>query len=265
MGKALELLTGIVTAPGAVQTDLTMASGNSLTIRNAQQSSGIRLINTWADVAVAGILRIRSPQLHDNVQGIRSRTIVTDMEPLLPMRQVQRLVPQDTLQVDLSGSAVAGVIETACMLVSYDDLPGVSGQFMTAQEVEAAMVNTVTVENNITALATGNYTGQEAINAEFDLLHANTRYAIMGYQVETDCGAVRWLSTDFGNLGVGGPGSAADKTMTASWFMDMSERTGLPLVPVFNSANASSVLIDVAQNQGAAAVIVNTILAKLAA
>ncbi len=263
MGKALELLTGIVTAPGAVQTDLTMASGNSLTVRNAGQGSGIRLLNAWVDVAVAGVFRVRSPQLHDNVQGIRCRTIAADIEPLLPAGQVQRLVPQDTLQVDLSGSGVAGVIETACMLVQYDDLPGVGGQFMTADEVEQQMINIVTVENTITALATGNYTGQEAINAEFDLLHANTKYAIMGYQVETDCGAVRWLSTDFGNLGVGGPGSAADKTMTAGWFMDLSRKSGLPLVPVFNSANASSVLIDVAQNQGAAPVTVNTILAQL--
>ncbi len=263
MGKALELITGIVTAPGTTQTNLTMASGNSLTVRNSQQGSGIRLINAWVDVQTAGILRIRSPQLHDNVQGIRMRTVASETDPLLPYRQVQRLVPQDTLQVDLSGSATAADIETACMLIQYDDLPGVSGIFLTPEEVESRMVNTVTVENSIATGTAGNYSGQEAINAEFDLLHANTEYAIMGYIVSAECACIRWLSSDFGNLGLGGPGNDLDKKITANWFMDISNAAGLPLVPVFNSANASSVLIDVAQDENGADVIVNTILAQL--
>lgn len=263
MGKALELVTGIVTAAGGATVDLTMASGNSLTVRNAAPGSTVRLLNVWADVQTAAILRIRSPQLHDNVQGIRLRVSVSEVDPLLPFEQVQRLIPQDTLQVDLNDASGAGVIDTASLLVQYDDLPGVNGVFLTVDEVKSRMVNTVSVENTIAAGITGNYTGQEAINAEFDLLHANTEYAIMGYLVSVECASVRWLSSDFGNLGLGGPGNDLDKKVTANWFMDIAEKADLPLVPVFNSANASSVLIDVAQDENGVDVIVSTLLAQL--
>jgi hypothetical protein len=71
-GAAMELLTGIVTAPSTTQTALTMNVGNSLTIRNARSRARSSLLTAWADVQVRGILRIKSPKLHDNVQGIRS-------------------------------------------------------------------------------------------------------------------------------------------------------------------------------------------------
>lgn len=265
MGKALELITGFVTAPGTTQTNLVMAAGNSLTIRNASPGSKISLIQLWADVQVAGILRVRSPQMHDNVQGIRYRSVISEPDPLLPWGNLQPMTAQDTLQADLSGSGIAADIETACMLIAYDDLPGISGQFIDYSGVQSRIVNLVTVENSVTTTAVGGYTGEEAINADFDLLHANTDYAIMGYTVNIECAAVRYLSSDFGNLGVGGPGNDTDKFLTANWFSTLSRKSGMPLIPVFNSANASSVLISCATDENGAAnpVIVNTVLAEL--
>jgi len=262
MGKALELITGIVTAPGANQVALTMANGNSLTVRNTAPSSKIKLVEMWSMNATAGISRLRSPQLHDNVQGIRFRVTAGAPQPYMAYGNMQDLMSQDTLQSDLSGGG-AGEIDTSCLLVAYDDLPGVAGKFISSDEMRNRVVNMVTVENNITTGALGNYSGQEAINAEFDLLHANTDYAIVGYVVNTACAAVRWLSSDFGNLGLGGPGNAVEKELTANWFDVLSRKSGMPLIPVFNSANASSVLIDVAQDDGGADVIVNTVLAQL--
>lgn len=263
MGKALELITGFVTAPGTTQTALTMAAGNSLTIRNAEQGSKISLIQLWADVQTAGIFRVRSPQMHDNVQGIRYRTVVSEPDPLLPWGNLQPMTAQDTLQSDLSGSATAGDIETACMLVAYDDLPGISGQFIDYAEMQNRVVNLVTVENNLTLGTAGGYSGEEAINAEFDLLHANTDYAILGYTVNGECACIRYVSSDFGNLGLGGPGNDSDKFLTANWFVSLSQRSAMPLIPVFNSANASSVLVSGAQDENGTDVIVNTILAEL--
>lgn len=263
MGKALELLTGIVTAAAGATVDLTMAGGNSLTVRNASQGSMIRLVNAWADVQTVAVMRIRSPQLHDNVQGIHFNVPIGDVEPLLPFEQVQHLVPQDTLQVDLTDATAGILIDTVSMLVQYDDLPGVSGIFLTSDEVRSRMKNVVTIRNNVLTTVVGNYTGQQAINTTDDLLRANTEYAILGYQVNNQCASVRWLSSDFGNLGVGGPGSATDKNLTAKWFMHMSDMTQLPLIPVFNSANAASVLIDVASDEVIQTVIVNTIVAQL--
>lgn len=263
MGKALELLTGYVTAPGATLTGLTMASGNVLTIRNASIDSLIVLITAWTDNQGAGVLRIRSPKLHDNVQGIRLYTVVSEVRPLIPSWTKQKLVPQDTLIVELSGSATAGDIETACLLVYYADLPGVEARLITHEELVGRIKHIVTVENTLALGTAGGYSGEEAINAEFDLLRANTDYALLGYLVSAECACVRWRGSDTGNLGVGGPGNELEKEVTRDWFVTLSQKTGLPTIPVFNSANKAAILIDGVQDESGTDVTVTSILAEL--
>ena len=144
-GVALELLTGFVTAPDTTQTALTMAAGNTLTVRNAAIDSPVRLLTAWVDVQLRGIIRIRSPKMHDNVQGIRLDTIASEVQPLIPPACAQRLYPQDTLTVDLSGSATAGDIETACLLLYYPNLEGQAARLITPADVARRMVNLMTL------------------------------------------------------------------------------------------------------------------------
>lgn len=261
--QAIELLTGFVTAPGATQTALTMAAGNSLTIRNGAPGSNVMLIEAWADMQAAGILRIRSPSLHDNVQGIRLRPVASEVDSLIPRGLNQALIPQDQLTVDLSGSATAGDIETACLLVWYENLPGIAGRFIAPEELKARTSNLVTVENTIATGTGGGYSGEQAINTNFDLLRANTDYAIVGYHVSAECACIRFRGVDFGNLGIGGPGNETDKELTGEWFVRLSEMLGQPFIPVFNSANAAGVLVDAAQDENGVDVNVTAILAQL--
>jgi len=270
MGAALELLTGFVTAPSTTQTALTMATGNTLTIRNAAVDSQVKLLTCWVDAQIRGILRIRSPKLHDNVQGIRLGTNANVIHPLLFPNPGQRLYSQDALSVDLSGSATAGDIETACLLVYYPDMPGSSARFIDPNALRQRAVNTVAIENSLATGTAGGYSGEEAINADFDLLKNNVDYALVGYNVspvagQTDggCAAVRWRGTDTGNYGVGGPGSDTMKWLTSQWFLWLSEWTGLPLIPVFNASNRGAILIDAAQDENGLDVIVNSIFVEL--
>ena len=260
---ALELLTGYVTAPDTTQTALTMSSGNSLTIRNNAGEGKIYLLQAWADSQTAGVLRIKSPNMHDNVQGIRLRPIASEVDPLLPNGFKQELQSQDTLVVDLSGSATAGDIESAAMLLYYQHLPGLVANLLTPEQVQSRIKNLLTVENTLSLGTTGGYSGEEAINAEYDLLKANTDYAILGYEVSAECLAIRWRGSDFGNLGVGGPGNEKDKHTTRNWFANLSNQYGIALIPVFNSANASSVLLDGVQDENGTDTTVQTILAEL--
>lgn len=263
MGMAVELLTGIVTAPGSTLTALTAASGNTFTIRNAPDGSDIRLLNAWVDSQVSGILRIRSPRMHDNVQGIRIRHVASEVDPLLPENVLQKLYPQDTLTVELSGSATAGDIETACLLIFYEDLPGVEGRFMTPEDVKSNAKNILTVETQHTLGTSGGYSGEKLLNADFDLLKGNTDYAILGFHVDAEVACVRYRSTDFGNLGLGGPGNDTDKHLTGEWFLHISRLTGAGLVPVFNSANVNNLFVDLAGDENGGTVNVTTILAEL--
>jgi len=263
MGKALELLAGIATAPGTTLTALTMQGGTSLTVRNAADGSKIELLQAWAKNQTAGVLRVRSPQLHDNVQGIRLNVLAADPENLLPTRPLQPLIPQDTLVAELSGSGTAGDIEIGALLVAYQDLPGITGRFIDPDELSRRAEALVTVENTISTGTSGDFTGAEALNAEFDLLRANRDYALLGFNVSAVCGAVRYRGSDFGNLGVGGPGNQTNPSALAEYFVRLSRIAGEPWIPVFNAANVANLLVDVIQDEDGADVTVTTMLALL--
>ncbi len=265
MPRAIEIIGGQVTAPGATLTALTMFSGNSLTVRNAKPDTPVRLLQTWVKSQAAGIFRLRSPDLHDNVQGM-SWSLPADISTLLlPGVGKQHLTPQDQLIAELSGSAVAGDIEQAFLMLQYDDLPGIEGRFLTFDEFEQMACEIVTIRNTISTGTTGGWSGEEALDAEFDLLRANTDYAILGYTVSARCGAVRWRGTDFGNLGVGGPGWDGTEGRTADWFVWLAQQSGLPTIPVFNSANAGALLVDAATDENGIDTTVSTICCMLGA
>jgi len=263
MGVGLEIVAGQATAPGATLTALTPIGGTTFTVRNSAGDAPNYLLSTWAFSQAAGILRIRSPRMHDNVQGIRFRTGVNDPEPRYLSGFKQRLYPQDPLTVELSGSAVAGDIEQAAMLMYYSDIPGVAARLWSPADVMAKTLNLVTVEHVITPLTTGGFSGERAFNADFNLLRSDELYAIIGYEVSSTVLAVRYRGVDFGNLGVGGPGSIGDRFVGLDWFARLSNETGLPLVPVFDSSNAPGILVDIATNELAPITQVVTYLAHL--
>ena len=260
---AIELITGRVTAPGTTLTEVTMNTGNSSIVRNTKIDDPIILMDTWTKNQTSGTLRIRSPLLHDNVQGIRLQALLDQVLPLLPEIAFQQLVPQDDLTIELSGSATAGDIELAALLLFYAELPGVAAKLITPDDLLTRMEHVTTIENVLTAGTTGDYTGEEAIIADFDVIRANRDYAILGNIVNTRALAVRYRSSDFGNLGIGIPCEPSRPDITANWFVDLAFRMQLPLIPVFNSANKDNVLLDVVQDEDGADVTVNTIVALL--
>ena len=263
MGKALEIITGRVVAPSTTLTALTMSAGDVLSIRNAPIDSLIMLIQAWADNQTSGTLRIRSPRMHDNVEGLRLDVLTSEVKPLLPRRVVQPLFPQDELTVQLSGSATGGDIESAALLVWYDDLPGIAARMIDVPTLLANMVHLLSVENTLALGTGGGYSGEEAITSEFDQLKANTDYALLGYLVDAECAAVGWRGSDTGNLRVGGPGDELGRDYTASWFYDLAMNYQMPMIPVFNAANKDAILIDGVQDENGTDVTLTSILAQL--
>ncbi len=263
MGRGLEVVTATATAAAAAGSAMAAAAGNSLTVRSAKEGSGVYLLQAWVDAQTAGFFRIRSPRLHDAVQGLRWTDTIGDTSPVMPWGVKQRLYSQDTLTLEIAGAAVVGDIETAAMLVYYEDLPGVDARLITAEEAMRRAVNIVTVENTLALGVAGGYSGEEALNVEFDLLHANIDYALLGYTVTAEAAVVRWRGPDTGNLGVGGPGNETDRALTAEWFLRLSRLYGLALVPVLNSANRAGMLVDGAQDENGVDTTVNLILAEL--
>ena len=264
MGKALEIISGSASAPGATLTALTMASGDSLTVRNFEDGKA-RLLTLWpTGKTTLGAFQVRSPRLHDNVRGIQVENPVTPNYPPLWSQFLQELVAQDTLIAMISGSAGAGELMLASLLIMYDNLPGADAKLITPDQLKERGVDIMTCDNTL-ALTTGpNYTGAQAINTTNDLMKANTDYALIGYECSVSLGAVGWRGTDTANMRVGGPGRIAADFDTRDWFIKLCMLTGLPCIPVFNSANKSNTFVDGQQDEGAADSVITSHFVQLA-
>lgn len=263
MPPALDTITSTGTAIGATLAATTIASGDSFTIKNAPLSSDVWLLNVWADNQVSGILRIRSPKFHDNVDAIRSRVLAGVLEPLLPWGVAQRLYPQDTEIVELAGSAVAGDIESVVQLLYYADMPGQAARLIDAATLKQRMRNFAFVRLAITMGSTAGYQGAKALNADVDLLKANQDYAVLGFTTDAETAAICLRGPDTGNLRVSCPGEPGIWHVTNHWFRRLSMAFGLPLIPVVNSANKGGTLVDVVSDENGGTANVTVCLAEL--
>lgn len=258
MPVALDTVTATGTAIGATLAAATIVSGDSLTVKNANLQSDVFLLQAWADLQVSGSVRIRSPKFHDNVDGIRTRVQSGVLKPLLPMGMPQRLVPQDTQIIELAGSAVAGDIESVVQLIYYADLPGQSARLQTWDGVKGRIRHITPVRLAITLGSTAGYNGARAINADVDLLQANTDYCVLGMTTDSECAAVCLRGPDTGNLRVSVPGEPDLTEDTMWWFRELAWHYNLPLIPIINSANKGATLIDCVndENGGTANVVI---------
>lgn len=244
MGQALQVITGQVKNPSTVITALTPNTGDSFTVQNGAPGSDIRLLNAWAFAATAGILRIRSPKMHDFVQNMRLQDTVSQPYPLLGPDTWQTLYAQDLLTVEMSGDAAA--TDLASLLVWYDNLPGASANLHNWSEIQPLIKELTTVEVDLTSSATTcDYSGTVALNADFDTLKRGESYAIIGYECGVTGGTIGFSGNFTSNLRIGGP-LINDPRRTNQYFVDLANESGKPTIPVFDAANVGAINLDVA-------------------
>lgn len=260
MGRALQVLSGRVTNPGATITALTANAGDTFAVRNASPGSNIWLEELWAQAATPLVLRLRSNLLHDNSQGIRLRASQSG-KPLLPIWSEQLLQAQDLLTFEASGGAAETDVGAA--LLYYEDLPGAAARLAMWEEIESRVVDVMGAECAMTTGATvGQYGGGQAVTLSFDTFQRNRDYALLGYLSDVSVGVVGVTGADTGNIRVGGPGNV-DPIVSRSWFVDLAKFTGRPHIPVFNASNLPATTIDLVHTAAAAAVNVTLIFALL--
>lgn len=261
MGAALQVINGSAVNPSTTITALTPNSGDSYTVRNGAPGSDIEWIQSWAYTTTNLLFRVRSPLMHDQAQNMRLKPPASNPYPLMPGNLTQKLQPQDNITAEITG----GTSETdmAAMLVYYNNLPGTSARLHAPSEVIPLIQNLTTVEVDLTSSGTsGAYSPTVALNGSFDTLRRNIDYAILGYECPTNGCSLGITGVDTGNLRVGGP-LTNQPWITRNWFVDLSNETGKPLIPVINSANVAGVNVDITAAATSTAFQVGIILAQL--
>lgn len=262
MGQAWEIVDTFVTNPGASPVATAPFPGDTTTVRNFENPNNAYLIDVYGTGATAGIIRIRSPRLHDNVQGIRFRTVAAVNRGLLSEWEIQTLYAQDALITEMSGGAAE--TDGFGYVVFYDDLPGAAARLIDIPTLTPRIRNLVDIEVAVpSGAAVGARSTSAASNASFDLLKANTDYAILGYEVDAVGLSVGMRGIDTGNLRIGGP-MTTERIETRDFFARLSHGIGKPMIPIMNSANKAGFLIDTAQVVVGVAANVTLVAAELA-
>lgn len=261
MGRAMEVVTGRTTNPGATLTALTVNSGNSFTIRDFPEGNSAYIEGMWTQQATAGAFQIHSPRMHDDVRGIRFTAAAASVRNLFDDWSEQSLFPNDPLRVELSGGGAE--VDAGAFLVYYDNLPGIDARLRMWEEVKSSIVNHLTVVVAVAGPATtGDWSAGTVITTSSDLLKADTDYAVLGYTNDAEVLAVGFSSSDTGNLRIGGPGPL-EAIETRDWFISLSVNHSKPHIPVFNSNNRGSTNASVARITAAGTVNVAFHLAQL--
>lgn len=262
MGKALRVISGHATNPGAAVAALTPNTGDSFTVMDFASTSKAYLGAIWCENAAGGVLSIHSPRMHDNVQGIRLQVPAANQVQELPRLAAEPLYPNDPLTVAMSGGAAE--TDVLSYLTYYDDLPGVDAQLETWEAIQPNIAHLMGLEIDLVSGATvGDYGGSRAMNADFPQLKADTNYAVLGYTCAVAFATLGITGPDTGNTRIGAPGTT-NTWDTGDFFVQLSKELGKPCIPVIKANNAPGTSIDLVSTAAATASHVSLILAQLA-
>lgn len=250
MPYGIETVVGGYTAAATATVQaFTANSAQSFNVRALAGNTTAEIAQIWTQSSAAGLTRIRSPRLHDDVVGVEVAHLTNNCSPLTGENFAQTVYSQDTLIVEDSWIvAPAAVTQGMAFQVYYQDVPGISANFKSWSEIAPLVQSYYGVYVTATsAAAPQNWGTGVAINSSQDNFKANSWYALIGYQTNVRFTAFSVLGTDLGNLYFGGPGSV-DPIVTRQYFYNLEKITGKPSIPVINSQNKGATLIQVADN-----------------
>ena len=240
MGLARDCYAGKVTNAGATITAVTLATGDTNTVRNFNPPAQAWIDQLVRTGATSGIIRVRSPLMYDNVQGIRATLSESPGAFLFGPDVAERVYSQDTLTTELTGGGAESDI--AVVSIYYQDLPGANARLHMWSDILPLIEHVAVVEVDITNSATIGAWTDTAINASFDNFKANRDHAILGVVSDTAIAGIAVKGPDTSNLRcLMPPHKTSFESAEAN--IRLSQAHNLPYIPVFNSANKASTFI----------------------
>lgn len=261
MPRALQVVSGFFTAAGAGTNTVTPAPGDSFTLAAGTAEGDINLEQIWAAGATNDFVRIYSPRMHDNVQGMRMQVGTQKYRPLMGWNVDQPMYPADTptVQVDATGAGTGGIL----VMYEYMDLPGANQRLATWDDIAPRIESVSGCEVDVTSSATiGSWGTGVAINGTFDNFKANRDYAWIGYTVNAGCQGISVLGPDTSNYRIGGAGDP-DPLYTRDVFRRASVDTGRAFIPIIAANNKGATLVQAVDVAASTSVHVTLVLGLL--
>lgn len=261
MPNAAQTIAGFFTAAGAGTNVVTPAAGDIITVPSFDLSSKAYIEQASVAGTTVDFVRIRSPRLHDANQGLRIQVGGTVRRSLLPWGNHEVLFPSDTpiVEIDATGAASNGIL----LHYGFDDLPGVQPRLASWADVQPRIVHVMGCEVDVTSGAIGQWGNSAALNSVFDNFEAGADYALLGYTLSVACLGIAVSGKDTGNLKIGGPG-ANDNFESTNYFVNWSEMTGKPRIPIIAANNRGSTVLQNVDVAAATATKCTLYLAQLA-
>lgn len=258
----LELITAQTTAAGAAGAAAAAVTGDSLTIKNSR--SAARILACWQMNQADGWGQIIKPSGHDTTRGDRMVVDSANIMNLFAAGIPLEAEPQELLSLTIAGSSTAGDVESMCLQVLYDDLPGVEGRFIDWKTLmdRADLGKLNTIQATLTGAAAG-YTGSELITSESDLLRANRDYAVLGITCNVPVAAVYLIGPDTAYQKCAVPGGVSEADYGRDWFCALARAFDEPLIPIINSGNKASTYFGFVQNENNVSPQISMLLALL--
>lgn len=263
MGAAIDTIGFFVTAGATNPKTLaatTISPGDSFGIRSFPVGQSAILEQLFYQGAAKSQTRITSPVMHDNVTGLTVASGESPTNYLLGRYCRQPMQPADTLTV-LSGAA-AGASGVGALSVYYQNLTWANARLHSWGDIAGIIKSIHGMEVDVTSSATVGTWLDTAVNATDKQLHANTDYAVLGYETDTALAVIGIKGPETANLRVAGPG-AATTFPTTDYFAVLSQLLGTPHIPVFNANNQAATFVSVLANSASVSAKIYLLLAEL--
>jgi hypothetical protein len=269
MGVALDSILATATlAAGGTLEPLTPGNGDTFTIRDYIKGSQAYLLEAWAvDDASPCLFSIASPRMSDAQQGLLMS--LPDGSAIGPAEEPQVIFPgpvqvpvynADQLRVRANGTTGDNVALN--FLIYYADLEGTDAKYTSWLNIVNSIEKVFGILVQPTA-GTLDYGTPVALDSVDDRLEADKRYALLGCTTDTPLSQIGITGPDTGRYRVPMPGKV-DPANGGDWFVQLSAKYGLPLIPVIKANNAGSTLIDTVSVSSGATANITLYLAQLA-
>lgn len=236
-------------------------SGDPAQIRSFPDSAFCRLFAaTLHGSGTPRQARVTSPRMHDNVTGLTWQSSEAPTQFLLPAEVGEPMYSVDTLTVQADAAASSDTLVALGMY--YSNLPGIDAQLMTWAQVKARMIRLKVMEVAVTTSGTVGTWVDTVITTTENQLKADYEYALLGFEPSAAVSVMGIKGPATGNLRICAPGTTETLDLT-DYFVWMSERHGLPMIPSFKANDRGATYISAAAFGASTASNIYAVLAQL--